>query len=60
MAKGNSTNAAAGAGIGLGAVLAVVMSWTANKAVLWALLHGVLGWLYVVYYIIFKDGWTWL
>ena len=56
--KGNT--AAAGAGLGIGAALAIVMSWTANKAVLWAILHGVLGWLYVIYYLIFKDGWTWL
>ena len=56
--KGNP--AAAGAGLGFGAALAIVMSWTANKAFLWALLHGVLGWLYVIYYLIFKDDWTWL
>ncbi|UCF63432.1 MAG: hypothetical protein JSW33_12830 [bacterium] len=49
----------AGSSIGFGAVLAIVMSWTANKAFLWALIHGVLGWIYVIYYLIFKDGWTW-
>ena len=55
----SGNNAAAGAGIGLGAALAIVMSWTANKAILWALVHGVLGWIYVIYYILFKDGWSW-
>ena len=54
------SNAAAGAGLGFGAALAMVMSWTANKAVLWALLHGLLGWIYVIYYIVVKDGWSWL
>jgi len=49
----------AGSSIGFGAVLAIVMSWTANKAFFWALIHGLLGWIYVVYYLIFKDGWTW-
>ncbi len=38
----------------------MVMSWTANKAILWALLHGVLGWIYVIYYLLFKSDWTWL
>ena len=51
---------AAKASIGFGAVLAIVMSWTANHAIVWALIHGVLGWLYVIYYLIFKHGWTWL
>jgi hypothetical protein len=49
----------AGSSIGFGAVLAIVMSWTANKAFFWALIHGLFGWIYVVYYLIFKDGWTW-
>jgi hypothetical protein len=30
------------------------MSWTANKSILWAIIHGILGWLYVVYYALFK------
>ena len=37
-------------GIGLGAALAVAISWTANGSILWAILHGVLSWLYVLYY----------
>jgi hypothetical protein len=54
------TSGAATASIGFGAALAIVMSWTANKAILWALLHGVLGWLYVIYYLLFRDDWSWL
>jgi hypothetical protein len=50
----------AGSSIGFGAVLAIVMSWTANKALLWALIHGLLGWIYVVYYLIAHHDWTWL
>ena len=37
-------------GIGLGSVIAVVTSWDRNKSILWALIHGILGWLYVIYY----------
>lgn len=55
-----SSNAAAGAGLGFGAALAMVMSWTANKAVVWVIIHGLLGWLYVIYYLLFKGDWTWL
>ena len=49
----------AGSSIGFGAVLAIVMSWTANKSILWALIHGVLGWIYVVYYLLSHHDWTW-
>lgn len=49
----------AGSSIGFGSILAIVMSWTSNKAIIWAIIHGLLGWIYVIYYILFKDGWTW-
>ncbi len=39
----------AGTGIGLGSVIAVVISWSANHSVLWAAIHGFLGWFYVIY-----------
>ncbi|KAF1698663.1 hypothetical protein CSC62_03675 [Pseudoxanthomonas jiangsuensis] len=38
------------AGIGFGSALAIAISWTANKSLLWAIVHGILGWLYVGYY----------
>ncbi len=37
-------------GIGLGSVLAVVTSWDRNKSILLAILHGIFGWLYVIYF----------
>lgn len=39
-------------GIGLGAVLAVVISYVKWGSVPWAILHGILGWIYVIYYIV--------
>ncbi|HEX8385037.1 MAG TPA: hypothetical protein VF576_02580 [Rubricoccaceae bacterium] len=39
-------------GIGLGSIIAVVLSWSANHSVLWAVIHGFLGWLYVIYYLV--------
>lgn len=38
------------AGASFGSALAMVISWTANKSLLWVIVHGLLSWLYVVYY----------
>ncbi|TXH65957.1 MAG: hypothetical protein E6Q88_13055 [Lysobacteraceae bacterium] len=38
------------AGISFGSALAIVISWTANKSLLWAIVHGILSWFYVIYY----------
>jgi hypothetical protein len=38
-----------GPGIGLGTIIAVVVSWSRNKSILWAIIHGFLGWIYVIY-----------
>jgi hypothetical protein len=42
--------AAAESGIGLGSVIAVVCSWQRNRSILWAILAGVLSWIYVIYF----------
>jgi hypothetical protein len=41
-----------GPGVGLGTIIAVVISWSRNKSILWAIVHGILGWLYVIYALI--------
>jgi peptidoglycan/LPS O-acetylase OafA/YrhL len=41
-----------GPGIGLGTIVAVVVSWSRNKSILLAILCGILGWIYVIYAII--------
>ena len=41
-------------GISFGTALAVAISWSINKSILWALLHGFLSWLYVIYYVIVR------
>ncbi len=48
----DSTATAAKAGIGFGTALAITISWSANKSILWAMLHGLLSWIYVIYYAI--------
>ena len=44
-----STASSGGGGIGIGAVIAVVWSWTTNHSVLLCIVHGMFGWLYVFY-----------
>lgn len=39
-------------GISFGSALAMVISYTAYKSIGWAIFHGVLSWIYVIYYII--------
>lgn len=34
----------------VGIAIAVTLSWSVNKSILWAILHGLFGWLYVIYY----------
>jgi hypothetical protein len=47
-----SGSGAAKAGIGFGSALAITISWSVNKSILWAIVHGFLSWIYVVYYAI--------
>ena len=42
-------------GIGLGSVLAVVVSWERNKSVLLAFIHGIFSWLYVIYFVLTRK-----
>ena len=44
---------AAKAGIGFGTALAIAISWSENGSIFWAIVHGILGWIYVIYYAIF-------
>jgi hypothetical protein len=43
------------AGIGFGTALAITISWSVNKSILWAIVHGFLSWIYVIYYPLFKG-----
>jgi hypothetical protein len=41
-------------GVSFGSALAIAMSWTANHSILWAIIDGVLGWIYVIFYALFR------
>ncbi len=52
-----SAKTAAKNGVSLGCVIAVVISYIKWHSIGWAVLHGVLGWAYVIYFGI-KYGWN--
>ncbi len=46
---GLRNSAAASQGLGFGAALAIVISYTEHKSIAWAIVHGLLSWFYVIY-----------
>jgi hypothetical protein len=42
-------------GIGLGSAIAIVCSWERNRSILFAILAGFFGWLYVVYFALTRN-----
>lgn len=37
-------------GVTFGSALAMTISWSLHHSLLWAILHGLCSWLYVIYY----------
>ncbi len=50
------TDGAAKAGIGLGSAIAVAISWSLHKSIVWAAIHGILSWIYVLYFALMRPG----
>lgn len=46
---------AVGGGWALGMAIAVVLSWSRNASILWCIFHGILSWLYVVYFAVTRH-----
>jgi hypothetical protein len=42
-------------GVGFGSALAITISYTENHSILWAIIDGILSWLYVVYFALFRG-----
>ena len=40
-------------GITFGTALAIAISYNANHCIIWAIIHGIFSWVYVIYYAIF-------
>lgn len=43
------------AGIGFGSALAISISWSLHKSIVWAVIHGFLSWFYVIYYALMRG-----
>jgi hypothetical protein len=41
-------------GVGFGSALAIAISYSNNHPIPWAIIHGILGWLYVIYFALFR------
>ncbi len=41
-------------GVGFGTVLAITISWSVNQSILWAIIHGIFSWFYVIYYMLIR------
>lgn len=54
--NGTTTGHAARAGISLGSAIAVAISWSLHKSIVWAVVHGVLSWFYVIYFALTRPG----
>lgn len=37
-------------GVSFGSALAIVISFTTHHSILWAIVHGIFSWFYVIYY----------
>lgn len=50
-----TTHVAAQSGIGLGSAIAVVCSWQRNRSIFWAIIAGILSWIYVIYFALTRQ-----
>ena len=41
-------------GVSFGTALAIAISWTTNQSIIWAIIHGIFSWFYVVYFAIVR------
>lgn len=48
-------NQAVKSGVSFGSALAIAISWSVHKSLLWAIVHGALSWVYVVYYALTRN-----
>ena len=39
-------------GLSFGSAMAIAVSYTTHQSILWAILHGIFGWFYVLYFVL--------
>ena len=50
--NGSIAKSSVKAGISFGTCLSMIVSYTAWQSIPWAIFHGLLGWVYIIYYLI--------
>lgn len=56
MSESKNRATAAKAGIGFGSALAITISWHTHQSILWAIIHGLFSWFYVIYFAIQRGS----
>ena len=45
----------------IGLMLSMAMSYISNGSIIWAVIHAICGWIYVIYWVVFRsDFYAWL
>ena len=55
MHKVERTREVVRSGITMGSALAIAISWSVHQSILWAIVHGFLSWLYVIYFALTRN-----
>jgi hypothetical protein len=55
MHKVERTREVVRSGIGMGSALAITISWSTHQSILWAIIHGIFSWLYVIYFALTRN-----
>jgi hypothetical protein len=42
-------------GVSFGSALAIAISYANDRSILWAIIDGILGWIYVIYFALFRS-----
>ena len=50
------SNEVAKHGVGFGTALAIAISWSQHQSLLWAILHGIFSWLYVIWFALTRTS----
>ena len=40
--------------LSFGSALAAIISWSLHESIVWAIIHGVFSWFYILYYVIIR------
>jgi hypothetical protein len=55
MHKVERTREVVRSGVSMGSALAIAISWSTHQSILWAIVHGIFSWLYVIYFAITRN-----